>query len=86
MTMWNDQVNYDEILMRLSLVFKYMLQTFLAERYSRRTSKYPKQIVLDDPTHMMSIAYIVALCMEAPMIDSGCSLEKEFSKVICMNP
>ena len=48
-------------------------------RYSRGTSNYPKRIVLSDPTHMMSIADLVAICVETVRIDSMCSLEKEFT-------
>ena len=54
--------------------------------YSRRTSNYPKRIALSDMTHMMSMADLVAIGVETPRIDSGCSLEKEFSELICMNP
>ena len=35
---------------------------------------------------MMSIADLVAIGVEIPMIDSGCSLEKESTKLIGMNP
>ena len=54
--------------------------------YSRRTSNYPEIIALSNPTHMMSMANHVAIGMETLMIDSGCSLEQEFTKMICMNP
>ena len=54
--------------------------------YSRGTSNYPERIVLFDPTHMMSMADPVAIDVETLRIDSGCSLEKEFTKLICMNP
>ena len=54
--------------------------------YSRRTSNYPKKIALSDPTHMMSIVDLVAITMETLMIDSGCSLKKEFTELIHMNP
>ena len=53
---------------------------------SRRTSKYPERIALSDLTHMMSMADPVAIDVETPMIDSGCSLEKDFTELICMNP
>ena len=34
-----------------------------------------------------SINYILsAISVETPRIDSGCSLEKEFIELICMNP
>ena len=35
---------------------------------------------------MMSMADLVATGVETPRIDNGCSLEKEFTKLICMNP
>ena len=37
-------------------------------------------------THMMSMADPVAIDVETPMIDSGCSSEKEFTELIRMNP
>ena len=54
--------------------------------YSRRTSNYPESITLSDLTHMMSMADPVAIDVETPKIDSGCSLEKEFTALISMNP
>ena len=54
--------------------------------YSRRTSNYPERITLSDLTHMMSMADLVAIGVETPRIDSGCSLEKEFTELIRMNP
>ena len=54
--------------------------------YSRRTSNYLKRITRPDLTHMMSMVDLVAIGVETPMIDSGCSLEKEFTKLIRMNP
>ena len=35
---------------------------------------------------MMSMANLVVIGVETPKIDSGCSLEKEFTKLICINP
>ena len=55
-------------------------------RYSRRTSNYPKRIALSNPSHMMSMADPIAIDVETLMIDSGCSLEKEFTELIYMNP
>ena len=55
-------------------------------RYSRRSSNYPKKIALSDLTHMMSMAYLVAIGVDTPRIDSRCSLEKEFTNLIRMNP
>ena len=54
--------------------------------YSRRTSNYPERIALSNPTHMMSMADPIAISVETPRIDSGCSLEKEFTELIRMNP
>ena len=54
--------------------------------YSRRTSNYPKRITLSNLSHMMSIADPIAIGVETPRIDSGCSLEKEFTEMIRMNP
>ena len=54
--------------------------------YSIRTSNYPERIALSYLTHMMSMADPVAIGVETPRIDSGCSLEKEFTELICMNP
>ena len=54
--------------------------------YFRGTSNYLKRIVLLDPTHMMSMVDPVAISLETLRIDSGCSLEKEFTELIRMNP
>ena len=54
--------------------------------YSRRTSNYPERITVSDPSHMMSMADPRAICVETLRIDSGCSLEKEFTELIRMNP
>ena len=54
--------------------------------YSRRTSNYPKIITLSNPSHMMSMADPVAIGLETLRIDSRCSLEKEFTELIHMNP
>ena len=35
---------------------------------------------------MIRMADLVAIGVETPRIDSGCSLEKEFIELICMNP
>ena len=50
------------------------------------TSNYPKRITLSDPTHMMSMTNLVDISVETLKIDSGCSLEKEFTELICKNP
>ena len=54
--------------------------------YSRRTSNNPERIALSNPNHMMSMADPIAIGVETLRIDSGCSLEKEFTKLIRMNP
>ena len=54
--------------------------------YLRRTSNYLKKIVLSNPTHMMSMADHIAIGVETLRIDSGCSLENEFTELISMNP
>ena len=38
-----------------------------------------------DPTHMMSMANLVAIGVETPKIDSGCSFEKEFIELKNIN-
>ena len=35
---------------------------------------------------MMSMVDLVPISLETLRIDSGCSLEKEFTELICMNP
>ena len=54
--------------------------------YSRRTSNYLKRIKLSSPTHMMSMTDLIAIDVETLRIDSECSLEKEFTELIRMNP
>ena len=54
--------------------------------YSRKTSSYPKRIALSNISHMMSMADPIAIGVETLRIESGCSLEKEFTELICMNP
>ena len=54
--------------------------------YSRRTSNYPERIALSDPSHMMGMVDPLAVGVETLRIDSGCSLEKEFTELIRMNP
>ena len=54
--------------------------------YSRRTSNYSKRITLSDLTHKMSMADLVAISIEILRIHGGCSLEKEFTEFISMNP
>ena len=54
--------------------------------YSRSISNYQKRIALSDLTHVMSMADPMAIGVETPRIDRGCSLEKEFTELIRMNP
>ena len=54
--------------------------------YLRRTSNYPEKITLSNPTHMISMTDPIAIDVETLRIDSGCSLEKEFTELISMNP
>ena len=54
--------------------------------YSRRMSNYQRRITLYDPTLMMSMVDPVAIGVETRRIDSACSLEKEFTELIHMNP
>ena len=54
--------------------------------YSRRTSNYLERIGLFNPSHMISMVDPIAIGVETLRIDSGCSLEKEFTKLIRMNP
>ena len=54
--------------------------------YLRGTSNYPERITLSDLTHMMSMADHIAIGVETLRIDSECSLEKEFTEWIHMNP
>ena len=52
----------------------------------RRSSNYLERIALSNPTHMMSMVDPIAIGLETLRIDSGCSLEKEFTELIRMNP
>ena len=54
--------------------------------YLRRTFNYPERITLSDPTYVISMDDNVAIGVETLRIDSGCSLEKEFTELIHMNP
>ena len=49
--------------------------------YSRRTSNYSERIALSNPSHMMSMVDAIAIGVETLRIDSGCSLEKEFTEL-----
>ena len=54
--------------------------------YLRRILNYKKRITLSDPTHMISMTYLVAINVETSRINDRCSLEEEFIIVINMNP
>ena len=47
--------------------------------YSRWTSNYSERTTLSDLTDTMSMVDLVAIDVETLKIDSGCSLEKEFT-------
>ena len=51
-----------------------------------RTYNYLERIIPSDPTHMMSMTDLVAIGVETLRVDNWCSLEKEFTKLIRMNP
>ena len=54
--------------------------------YSRGTSNYPKRITLSNSFHTMIMVYLIVIDVETLRIDSECSLEKEFTELIHMNP
>ena len=54
--------------------------------YSRRTSNYLERIALSNLSHMMSMVDPIVIGVETLRIDSGCSLEKDFTELIRMNP
>ena len=54
--------------------------------YSRRTLNYRERIELSNLTQMTSMTDHVAIGVETLRIDSRCSLEKEFTDLIRMNP
>ena len=54
--------------------------------YSRRTSNYLERIALSNPSHMMSMVGPIVIDVETLRVDSRCSLEKKFIKLIRMNP
>ena len=55
-------------------------------RYLRRTSNYPERIALSNLSPMMSMTDPIAIGVDTQRIDSGYSLEKEFTELIRMNP
>ena len=54
--------------------------------YLRGTLNYLKRITLSDLTHMMSMIDYIAIGVKTLRINSGCSLEKEFTELISINP
>ena len=54
-------------------------------RYSIKTLNYPKIIILSNVTHIMSMANPVVIGVETLRIDSGYSLDKEFTELIIRN-
>ena len=54
--------------------------------YFTRTLNYLERIKFFNLTRMMSMADLIAIDMETPRIDSGCSVEKEFTILICIHP
>ena len=54
--------------------------------YLRRTLNYPERIKLSNMIHMISVADPIAIDVETLRIDSGCSLDIQFTKMIIMNP
>ena len=54
--------------------------------YSRKTSNYPERIALSNPSHMTSMADPITSGVKTLRIDSGCPLDKYFTKLIHINP
>ena len=54
--------------------------------YLRRISDYPERKTLFDSTHVMNMIDPMAIYVETLMMDSGCSLEKQYTELIHMNP
>ena len=48
------------------------------------TLNYLERVALYNPTHIMIMVDLVAISVETPRIDSGCSLKKEFIELICI--
>ena len=63
-----------------------MLYIFISVGYYTTTLNYPKTIFLSNPIYMMSMADPVAIGVDTLKIDNECSLEKEFTELIHMNP
>ena len=41
---------------------------------------------MSDITHVMSVDDLMAIGVETPRIDSGCSLEEQFTELVYINP
>ena len=54
--------------------------------YLRRTLNYLERVKLSKLTHMMRMDDYVTIDVESLRINIGRSLEKEFTKLIYMNP
>ena len=54
--------------------------------YLRRTSNYSKILELFDLAHIIKITDLVVISVETLRIDSGCSLKKESTQLIHINP
>ena len=68
----------NEIIYALICINNHVLSCLIS-MLSRGTSNYPNGTSLFDPTHMMSMADLVTLNVKTLRMDSGCSLEKEFT-------
>ena len=53
--------------------------------YSKRRLSFLERIILFDSIHMMSMTSYLAIGVKILRIDSICSLEKKFTKLICMS-
>ena len=54
--------------------------------YSRRTSNYLKIIALSNLTHAMKMFDPITIIVATLRIDCRCSLEKDFTELININP
>ena len=56
-------------------------------RYSRRALNYlERKNIISNLIHVMGMTNFIAFSVETLKIDSVCSLDKEFTKLIRMNP
>ena len=54
--------------------------------YSRKILSYLERTSQYDTTHMMSMTDPIVISVKILRIYSGCSMEKDFTKLIYMNP